>query len=480
MFPEIALTHDGRLLVRRQKETPEGLREIVSDVTDKAHHCLDKSVVLQAGTRLSSIFELLKANESLREIYTRNWVHAYLDRYEAICRGEITPDRDDDTVTDEPAIEALVLSMRQEIRLPGRLISTIAAAQDPDSPSATQYLNLVSDEDARRTVDGLKSHAVKDASRHWDVSGRATPFTHDTEYSGFLYKAGSHINYSISASFDKCIDLPLCIGAGAVTFTISGKRRKDRLTVSVPLGSDEAPPPITLHELIGAITYEFSFYGGPEETAAEHEKLRQALRELDDDDHTEDLTFGMAHLFCPDGKLSELGSRRHNLEDRGRYWDLAMVMVHTGWTEAEIESRQRQGRLLELSTFASSTSPSRDAYPVEQFIPGFDAELLRFLRWIASMSCSDWAMHEFLSNWSTPGARGELINGWAVMALPEKPQEYQEVTDPVFKVASNRHPLMRPVFPQGSAKHALVEAFEAFSAQRRHDYELRDELEDDD
>jgi len=320
MFPEIKLTPDGRLLVRRQKETPEGLREIVSDVTDKAHHCLDKSVVLQAGTRLSSIFELLKANESLREIYTRNWVHAYLDRYEAICRGEITPDRDDDTVTDEPAIEALVLSVRQEIRLPGRLISTIAAAQDPDSPSATQYLNLVSDEDARRTMDGLKSHTVKDASRHWDVSGRATPFTLDTEYSGVLYKAGSHINYSISASFDKCIDLPLCIGAGVVTFTISGKRRKDRLTVSVPLGSDEAPPPITLHELIGAITYEFSFYGGPEETAAEREKLRQALRELDDDDHTEDLTFGMAHVFCPDGKLSELGSRRHDLEDRGRYW----------------------------------------------------------------------------------------------------------------------------------------------------------------
>jgi hypothetical protein len=111
MYPEIELTPDGRLLFRRQKETPEGLREIVSDMTDEAHHCLDKSVILQAGTRLSSIFELLKANESLREIYTRNWVHAYLDRYEAICRGEITPDRDDDAQTDEPAIEALVLSV---------------------------------------------------------------------------------------------------------------------------------------------------------------------------------------------------------------------------------------------------------------------------------------------------------------------------------------------------------------------------------
>jgi hypothetical protein len=480
MYPEIELTPDGKLLTRKQKETPEGLREIVSDITDQAHHCLDKSVVLQAGTRLYAIFELLKANESLREIYTRNWVEAYLDRYEAIRRGEITPDRDVSAQTDEPAIEALVLSVRQELQLPGRLISIITAAQDPESPSATRYLNLVSDEEARRAMDDLKSCTVKDASRHWDVSGRSTPFTRDTEYAGVLYKAGSHINYSISASFDKCIDLPIVIGAGAVTFSISGKRRKDRLTVSVPLGSDEAPPPITLHELIGAITYEFSFYGGPEETAAEQEKLRQSIRELDDNDHAEDLTFGMAHVFCPDGKPSDLGSHRHNLEDRRRYWDLAIVVAHTGWTEAEIETRRRQGRLLELSVFATSTTPSRDAYPAEQFIPGFDTELLRFLSWIASKSCSDWAMHTFLSEWTTPAPRGELINGWMVLALPEAPLEYQEVTDPVFKATSNRQSPMRPVFSQGSAKHALVEAFEAFAAQRRQEFEARDELEDDD
>lgn len=53
MYSEIELTPDGRLLARRQKETPEGLREIVSDMTDKAHHCLDKSVILHPG-KLSS------------------------------------------------------------------------------------------------------------------------------------------------------------------------------------------------------------------------------------------------------------------------------------------------------------------------------------------------------------------------------------------------------------------------------------------
>ncbi len=95
MNPEIELISDGRLIVRRQKETPEGLRETVTDITDQAYHWLDKSVVIQAGTRLSAIFELLKANEPLREVYTRNWAQAYLERYEAVRRGDIAPDHCD-------------------------------------------------------------------------------------------------------------------------------------------------------------------------------------------------------------------------------------------------------------------------------------------------------------------------------------------------------------------------------------------------
>lgn len=479
MHPEIELNPDGRLIVRRQKETSEGLRETVTDVTDQAYHWLDKSVVIQDGTRLSAIFELLKANEPLREVYTRNWAQAYLERYEAIRRGDIAPDHRDDE-SKGPEIEALEISLRQELRIPSPLLSNIVAAQDPNSPTATQYLNLVSDEKARQNMGDPKSYTVKDESRRWDVSGRAIPFTHDTEYSGVQYKAGDHINYSISAIFDQCIDLPLSVGAGVVTLTISGKRRKDRLTVCVPLGSDEDPPPITLHELIGAITYEFSFYGGPEDTEVEFEKLRQTIREMDDADHAEDMTFGMAHVFCPDGRLSDLQSRGRNLEDRARYWDRTMVMEHTGLTEAEIEARCRQGRMLELSALATSTTPDRDAYPAEQFIPGFDVELLRFLCWIASMSCSDWAMHTFLSEWTTSGTRGVPINGWAVLALSDVPLEHQKLDDPIFQATRNRRVPMRPVFSQGSAKQALVEAFEAFAAQRRQDYERRDELEDDD
>ena len=478
MYPKIELTASGRLLKRQQVETPSGLREGVSDITGAAHHWLDQEIALQAGTSLSAIFELLKANESLQEVYTRDWVHAYLERYEAIRSGDIirAHPRDD---SGEPALEALELSLRQELRIPHQLLSTIVAAQDPNSPTATPYLNLVSGEDEHRAIDDPNSYTVRDTSRRWDVSGRSTPFAHDTEHSGVHYKEGSHINYSVSAMFDQCIDLPLRIGAGVVTFIIAGRRRKDRRTVCAPLGSDEAPPSITLHELIGAITYEFSFHGGPEETEAEQEKLRQAVREIDHADHSEDLFFGMAHVFCPDGELSGLKSTGLNLEDRGRYWDLAMVMEHTGWTEAAIETRRRQGRLLQLSARATSTTPSRDAYPAEQFIPGFDAELLRFLRWIASMSCSDWAVHTFLNEWSTAGSRGDYINGWAVLALPDMPVELKELDDPVLAVTGNRRAPMRPVFSRTSAKHALLDAFEAFAAQRREDYERRDELEDD-
>jgi hypothetical protein len=479
MYPIIELNPDGRLIVRQQKETPEGLRETVTDITDQAHHWLDNSVVIQAGTRLSAIFELLKANEPLREVYTRNWAEAYLERYEAIRRGDITPENHDHE-SEGPAIEALEISLRQELRIPSTLLSTIVATQDPNSPTATPYLNLVSDKEARRTMKDPRSYTLKDASRHWDVSGRATPFTHDTEYSGVQYKAGDHVNYSISPIFDQCIDLPLRIGAGAVTLTLSGKRRKDRLTVCVPLGSDEEPPPITLHELVGAITYEFSFYGGPEETEAEFEKLRQAVREMDDPAHAEDITFGMAHVFCPDSKPSNLQSHGRKLEDSVRYWDLSMVMEHTGLTEAEIEARCRQGRMLKLSALATRTTPDRDAYPAEQFIPGFDVELLRFLSWIASMSCSDWAMHTFLSEWTTSSARGVPINGWAVLALSDVSMEYQELEDPIFRATRNRCAPMRPVFSQGSAKRALVDAFETFAAQRRQDYKRRNELEDDD
>ncbi|MBK1621917.1 hypothetical protein CKO42_26830, partial [Lamprobacter modestohalophilus] len=109
---------------------------------------------------------------------------------------------------------------------------------------------------------------------------------------------------------------------------------------------------------------------------------------------------------------------------------------------------------------------------------GFDAALMRFLSWIASMSCSDWATHSFLSEWTTANPQGDPINGWAVLALPDRPLEHQELADPIFKATGNRRSPMRPVFAPTSPKRALVAAFEDFAAQRRLDYEQRDELED--
>jgi hypothetical protein len=478
MHPDIEITPHGRLLQRRQVDTPNGLREKVQDISDEAQHWLDQSVTLQPGTRLSAIFELLKANAALRDLYKRNWADDYVARYEAIRDGQVVPDASEDADTNEPTLEALVLTRHQEIRLPASLLAMMADATALKAPAPHRNLNLLTGSQAKPS-DG-PAPVIKDAYSRWHISARSVPFAQDTELWGTPYKAGSHISYSVSFSFDRCIDLPLCIGVGSVTFTITGQRRKDRLTVDVPLGTEQDPPSITLHELIGAITCEFSFHGGPSQTQAESEKLKQVLDELDDERHAEDLRFGMAHVFCPDGKLKDIAARKHDLEDATRFWARALVMEHTGWTEAQLKAKRRQGRLLELRSFATHVHPDRTTYPAEQFAPGFDAELLRFVSWVASMSCSEWATHTFLTEWHASGPRDTLINGWAVMALPDAPLTHEPLTDDIFKAHGKQIAPMRPVFAPTSPKRALVEAFEAFAARRRLDHEQRDELEDED
>ena len=475
----LELTPDGRLLARQQTETPEGLREKVTDVTAHAHHRLDDTVVIQAGTRLSAIFELLMANAALKDIYTRNWVHDYVARYEAIRSGEAVPAERERADPQEPAMQALVLSQHQEVRLPRGLLVQIATAQEAPAESRRGLLNLLPGGAGHQGDSAAHRHTVKESSSYWHLSGRSVPFTQDTELWGVTYKAGSHIDYSVSFSFDRCIDLPLSIGAGVLTLDLVGKSRKDRLTVQLPLGTDHEPPTITLHELISAITHDFSFHGGPQETQAAGDDLRQTVAELDDERNAENLSYGMPHMVCPDDAFHLREAHAQELQNRARYWDRALVIEHTGWAEAELKSRRNQGRLLELRAPATTTTPHRKAYPAEQFMPGFDTELFRFLNWLASRSCSDWATHQFLLGWTTPHKQDEAINGWSVLALPDAPLDHAHLTDLVFTGVGNRSALTRPVYAPHTPKLALVNAFEAFAAQRRRDYEQRDELEDD-
>ena len=452
---------------------------MVTDFTAQAHHRLDDTVIIQAGTRLSAIFELLMANEALKEIYTRNWVHDYVARYEAIRSGEAVPTESEHADPQEPAMQALVLSQHQEVRLPQGLLAQITAASEAPAESRRGLLNLLPGGAGHQGDSAVHLHTVKESSIYWHLSGRSVPFTQDTELWGVKYKAGSYIDYSVSFSFDRCIELPLIIGAGVLTLEIVGKRRKDRLTVQLPLGTNHAPPSITLHELIEAITHDFSFHGGPQETQAAEDVLRQSIAELEDERHAENLSYGMPHMFCPDNAFHLREAHAQELQDRARYWDRALAIEHTGWTEAELKSRRNQGRLLELSASATMTTPHRKAYPAEQFMPGFDTELFRFLNWLASCSCSEWATHRFLSDWTTLNKQGELITGWSVLALPDAPLDHEPLTDPVFASVGNRPGLMRPVYAPHTSKLALVEAFEAFAAQRCRDYEQRDELEND-
>ena len=129
-YSEIELTPDGRLLFRRQQETPEGLRERLDDITAEAQHWLDRIVALQPGVRLSSIFDLLKANATLMDLYTHNWAHEYAARYDALRAGDLVADPSEDVDPSEPAVESLVLSLSQELRIPNDLLWRIAAAQD--------------------------------------------------------------------------------------------------------------------------------------------------------------------------------------------------------------------------------------------------------------------------------------------------------------------------------------------------------------
>lgn len=124
---------------------------------------------------------------------------------------------------------------------------------------------------------------------------------------------------------------------------------------------------------------------------------------------------------------------------------------------------------------ATDSTPRRTAYPAEQFAPGFDTELLRFINWIASASCSQWATYNFLSRWTTTDQEGESISGWAVLALPDSPEGYEVMTDAEFRTTGKRQAHGRPVFTEASPKRALVDAFEAFAAERRRAYALRDE-----
>ena len=126
-----------------------------------------------------------------------------------------------------------------------------------------------------------------------------------------------------------------------------------------------------------------------------------------------------------------------------------------------------------------SLGTQRQKYPATQFASGFDVELFRFLNWVASQSCSDWATHGFLSEWITPDQMGEMINGWSVLALPDVALDYEEITDPVLKGYGNSRAPLRPMFAPGSPKTSLVCAFETFAEQRRLDYERRNELEDE-
>jgi len=90
------------------------------------------------------------------------------------------------------------------------------------------------------------------------------------------------------------------------------------------------------------------------------------------------------------------------------------------------------------------------------------------------------ATHKFLTEWHTSDQRATQINGWAVLALSDVALAHEPLTDKNLSGFGQHIAPMRPVFATVSPKRALVDAFESFAAQRRLDYDMRNDLEDED
>jgi hypothetical protein len=470
---QLELTAAGRLLCRRNVETPEGLRPEVKDFTDDAHLFLNRPVAFGEGATLGSLLELLKANPTLLALQTTNFAAAYLARYEAIRRGEITP-KAFPFEDGAPKIEALALSLKQELELPRALWDRLVQAQTAPTPSRTRL-------DREQAEEGGVSQVVS-SDQHWDVFGLSYPFEADSTFSGVDYKAGQRVHYSLSFSFDQSIELPLRLLPGSLTLEVRGQKSKDYSITGLDIGTPDIPPSITLYECIESILFDISFHGAPEDAQSVGEDLKEQVLSLDKEAHAEDLSYSSSAVFCPEQFLGDLADE---LSDTELFWGRERALAHTGWASDELDERIRQGRLMELSAPATDTRPRRKAFPRAQFAPSFDAELFRYLNWVASYSCSDWAAHRFLKSWPntklseaselaapTVHAMAEGANGWDVLlCAEEQPHGHEAIADPALIGHARKVTPLRPVFAEGSAKRTLVEAFEAFAADRRRRYD---------
>ena len=241
-------------------------------------------MVIQPETRLSAVLELFKANDALQDIYTSNWIQDYLVRYEAIRSGEVSQmiHPSANVATEELAIKALVLTPYRELEFSYGLFDKMANAKHSALNAAFKYFDLTAVDSASNANKEISRYSVNEASSYWNPSSRSAPLKSDTTLAGINYKAGSQIDYSVGADFDRCIDLPLLVGPGTLMLTIFEDCRTDDLKLQIPLGTDEEPIPLTLYELVGTITRVFSFHGGPEETQAFVEALGKIANKMDE------------------------------------------------------------------------------------------------------------------------------------------------------------------------------------------------------
>jgi hypothetical protein len=236
------------------------------------------------GNEIVSRTRIVQSKDALQDIYRSNWIQDYLVRYEAIRSGEVSlmvhPAAN--AATEESAIKALVLTPYRELEFSNGILEQMANAKHSALNAAFKYFDLTAVDSASNANKEIPKYSVNEPSSYWNLSGRSAPLKSDTTLSGVNYKAGSQIDYSVGADFDRCIDLPLLVAPGILMLTIFEDCRTDNLKLQIPLGTDEEPIPLTLYELVGTITRVFSFHGGPEETQAFVEALGKIANEMDE------------------------------------------------------------------------------------------------------------------------------------------------------------------------------------------------------
>ncbi len=378
-------------------ETDEGLRTVHDNLTDSVRlhwHC---ELKLDNDVTLATVMELLLANPSMANEFYHCWVHQYMAHYQQlkekglvqfppVLRPVVSFNLDPDNPKAEPQLVSIGLTRIVEFSLSPKISGVLRALMQDDAPTSKFLAAFDSEQQA--------------PSIGWSVFGVSQPLACDCTLHEVQYTAGEVIKYSISMSFDKCINLPIRMAPGRISLCIQGDKRKHRKYLDI----ESEPAGISLFQFLREILYDFSFHGGPDQTEETRQKLMRQVEELPDITSGKILSYGMAHAFWDDIKLDnpEMNDQRARILQSENFLTKQQAATAAGVTEEAFDSQWRQrGMVFSLRASATSFCRRQEKYPAFQFNPLLDRDALKTLIWKAANSCSFWVLFDFLKSYQS-------------------------------------------------------------------------------